>query len=442
MKSINRREFIGTLGAASALTAFSGISVKAAGEKIRVGVMGLGGRGVYMTEKFAMRDDVEITYLCDINQRRFSYGSEAVSEYQDKSPKLTQDFRDMLNDPDVDAIYIATPDHWHALATIMACQAGKDVYVEKPLCVTPWEGVKMVEAAKKYKRIIQVGTQSRSAEYVKHAAEYVQSGKLGDVHIARVYQLLDMKKYAYTTSVTEVPAGLDYDMWCGPAPKLPYRPGTWWRDMWDFNTGSIGGDIYHQLDLARNILGKTYPKSVHAAGGVQFFNDGREIPDTLSTEIEYDGDLTIHTEAALWTPNFKKTPVSIRDSDQFPDWEFNSTKIELIGTEGFLRLGRHGGGWQVFNSDGEKVVSEYGRHANEEHVANFIDCIKTRQIPNADVEQAHYSALLIQLANISSRVGNQKLDYDPIANRITNLEEANKYIRRTDRAPWIIPEEV
>ena len=160
--------------------------------------------------------------------------------------------------------------------------------------------------------------------------------------------------------VEPVPDGLDYEMWCGPAPKLPYRPGTWWRDMWDFNTGSIGGDIYHQLDLARYILDKSAPKSVYSSGGVQFFDDGREIPDTLLTEYEYD-KLTLHVEAALWTPNYKKTPFSVRDSDQYPNWEFNSTKVELLGTEGFLRIGRHGGGWQVFDAQGEMVISEYGR---------------------------------------------------------------------------------
>jgi predicted dehydrogenase len=231
-------------------------------------------------------------------------------------------------------------------------------------------------------------------------------------------------------------------MWCGPAPKLPYRPGTWWRDMWDFTTGSIGGDIYHQLDLARYLVDKKFPKSVYSAGGVQYFHDGREIPDTLLTEYEFDGKLTIHVEAALWTPNFKKTPSSIRDSDQFPDWEFNSTKVELIGTEGYLRLGRHGGGWQVFNAQGDMVVSEYGRHPNEAHIANFIDCIKTRQKPNSDVEDARYSALLIQLANISARSGNKKLLYDPGNNSILDPDASNQFMRRKDRAPWIIPEKV
>lgn len=441
MKTIKRREFLGTLGAASAYTVLSPNIMQAApSDKIILGVMGLGGRGVNMTENFVKRPDVEVAWLCDVDQRRFSNARAVVSEYQDKKPKITQDFRDMLNDPDVDAIYIATPDHWHALATIMACQAGKDVYVEKPLCVTLWEGKKMVEAAKKYNSVIQVGSQSRSSQYVDDAAAYVRSGKLGDIHIARVYHLLNMNNN-HTASEEPVPDGLDYEMWCGPAPKLPYRPGTWWRDMWDFNTGSIGGDIYHQLDLARYILGKSDPKSVYSSGGVQFFNDGREIPDTLLAEYEYD-KLTLHVEAALWTPNYKKTPFSVRDSDQYPNWEFNSTKVELMGTEGFLRIGRHGGGWQVFDSKGDMVISEYGRQTNAEHIGNFIDCIKSRNKPNSDVEDARQSALLVQIANISSRVGNEKLIYNPKDNNFTNSKEANKFIRRKDRNPWVIPDAV
>ncbi len=442
MKPINRREFIGTLGAASALTAFSVMPGKAKNQKITFGMMGLGGRGVFMTGLFAQRDDVEIKYLCDVDKRRFSQAMDAVEDTQDTDPILTQDFRDILKDPEVDAMYIATPDHWHALATIMACQAGKDVYVEKPLCVTPWEGMKMVEAARKYKRVVQVGSQSRSGQYVFDAHDFVQSGKLGDIHIARVYHLLDMKKIVHDQPEEPVPEGFDYDMWCGPAPKLPYRPGTWWRDMWDFNTGTIGGDLYHQLDLARYLLDKKFPKTVYTSGGVEYFHDGRQIPDTMLSEFEFDGKLTLHTEGALWTPNFKKTPSSIRDSDQFPDWEFNSTKVELIGTEGFLRIGRHGGGWQAFNAQGDMVASGYGRQPNEAHIANFIDCIRTREKPNSDVGDARYSALLIQLANIAARSGNKRLVYDPDNNRLSEPEESNQYMRRKDRAPWIIPDQV
>ena len=441
MKSINRREFVGTIGAATAFTIISPVNSFAANEKIKVGIMGLGGRGRFLTERFVQRDDVDVVYLCDVNKRRFSHAREIVAEYQDKQPKLTQDFRDMLNDPEVHVIVNATPAHWHALGTIMCCQAGKDVYVEKPLAVNPWEGVKMVEAARKYKRIVQVGCQTRSALYVQKAVDYVKSGKLGEVHLASVYQVVDWKRNVYATDEEPVPEGLDYDMWCGPAPIAPYRPGHWFRDSWDYNVGSIGGDIFHQVDLARFMLDLQFPKSVFSSGGVYHYQDGREIPDTLSTHLEYE-NLIYKIEAATWTANFKKIPNTVRDSDSFPDWEFCSTKIELYGSKGFLRLGRQGGGWQAFNENGDVVASEYGRQADNIHINNFIECVRSRELPNADVEEARRTDLLIHLANISTRVGNEKLIYDPDNNNFKNSSAANKFLRRKDREAWKIPNEV
>lgn len=432
------------MGTVGAMTTFSIIPSKTksqSADTIRIGIMGLGGRGSFLTERFVQRPDIEVLYLCDVDKRRFSYAREIVAEHQDKQPNRTQDFRDILNDSEVDAVINATPVHWHALGTIMACKAGKDVYVEKPLAVNPWEGLKMVEAARKYKRIVQVGCQTRSAPYVEHAVNYVQSGKLGDVHLASVYQVVDWKNMVQNTEEEPVPEGLDYEMWCGPAPKLPYRPGYWFRDRWDFNVGSIGGDIYHQVDIARYLLNVSFPKSAYSSGGVFHFTDGREIPDTMSTHFEYD-KLTYKIEAAIWAAAFKKIPVSVRDSDQFPDWDFTSTKIELFGTKGFLRLGRQGGGWQAFNENGDVVVSEYGRQADNIHIENFIECMRSRKLANADVEEGRRSDLLLHLSNISARVGNRKVFFDPASNQFENPGEANQYLRRQDRDPWIIPDQV
>lgn len=189
------------------------------------------------------------------------------------------------------------------------------------------------------------------------------------------------------------------------------------------------------------MIDKPYPETVCHAGGVNFFNDGREIPDTQLITYEY-GKLTLIFEAALWTGYMKKTPWSVRDSDQFPNWPFSSMKIELLGTKGFMYFGRHGGGWQAYDSSGKLVRSQYGRHATDEHLDNFVDCIRTRNKPIADVEEGHLSTLMCHLANISYRVGNQKLKFDPKTETITNIEEANKYLRRKGRAPWIIPDEV
>ena len=442
MKSLNRREFMkGTVGAAASLSVLSQSRARGAGEKVIMGVMGLGGRGTYLAEKFAERPDVEIAYLSDPNTRRFARAREAVEEAQDKRPKMVQDFRKILDDDSVDALINATPDHWHGLGTIMACQAGKDVYVEKPMAHNIFEGRKMIEAARKYKRVVQVGMQSRSAAYSSKAKEYIQTGKLGDIYIVRVF---NMMQHPMQRKVLDqpVPEGFDYDMWCGPAPKLPYNPGRQWLNQWEYSVGPIPGDLVHQLDMSRFLMNDIpYPKTVSHAGGVCGLKDGREIPDTQMVTFEY-GPLTLMTESALWTPYMKKIPGNIRDSDRFPDWQFCSTRVEILGTEGFMYYGRHGGGWQAYDANGELVHSEYGRQGDKEHQDNFVDCIRTRKRPNADVEIGHKSVLLCHMANISYRVGNLKLEFDPQTETFTNCDEANKYIRREYREPWIVPENV
>jgi predicted dehydrogenase len=442
MKSLNRREFVkGSLGMLAASTVLPKRKSVAANEKIIIGVMGLGGRGTYLAERFAGRPDAEVAYLCDPDSRRFARARNVVEEAQNKRPKMVQDFRKILDDAGVNVLINATPDHWHALGTITACQAGKDVYVEKPMAHNMWEGRKMIEAARKYKRVVQVGMQSRSAPYMKKAVDYIRSGKIGKVYLIRVFNMMKhpMMRKGFGRPV---PEGFDYDMWCGPAPKLPYDPNRRWLNMWEYSCGPIAGDAIHQLDLARYLFGdKPYPSMVSHVGRINALKDGREIPDTQLGMYEYD-EFTLLTESALWTPFMKKTPSSVRDSDKFPNWPFSSTKIEVLGTEGFMYVGRHGGGWQAYDSNSELVRSEYGRQGDKEHQDNFIDCVRTRKKPNADVEQGHYSVLLCHLANISYRVGNRKLTLDPKTETFIDAPEANKYLKRTYRHPWVIPEKV
>ena len=442
MKPLNRRAFLkGSVGAAATLTAFSQTAVRGANEKIVMGVMGLGGRGTQLAEWFAQRPDVEIAYLCDADTRRFARAREAVEETQNKRVTLVQDFRKILDDKRVNALVNATPDHWHGLGTIMACQAGKDVYVEKPMSHNVWEGQKMIEAARKYKRVVQVGMQSRSAPYTQKAKEYIESGKLGDIYIVRVFNMMEHSRQKQAPD-QPVPEGFDYDMWCGPAPKPPYNPGHRWLNQWEYSCGPIPGDAVHQLDLARYLINDIpYPKTVSHAGGVCALKDGRETPDTQLALFEY-GPLTLLMETSLWTPYMTKTPSALRDKDRFPNWAFNGTRVEVLGTEGFMYYGRHGDGWQAYDAQGELVRSEYGRQGDKEHQDNFIECIRTRKKANADVEVGHQTALLCHLANISFRVGNQKLEFDPQTHTFTNCEQANKFLKREYRAPWIVPDNV
>jgi predicted dehydrogenase len=418
-----------------------GRSVAAApNNKVVIGVMGLGGRGTFLATSFASRDDTEVAYLCDVDTRRFARARAAVEDTQGSSPRMVQDFRRMLEDKQVDVIINATPDHWHVPGSILACQAGKDVYVEKPMSHNIWEGRKMIEAAAKYKRVVQVGMQSRSAQYLQDAADHIRSGKLGDVHLVRVFNMMKHSLTGRKGGPAPVPEGFDYDMWCGPAPKPPYESGRHWLNQWDYSCGAIAGDAVHQLDLARYLIGdQPYPDTVANAGGVVAATDGREAPDTQLTTFEY-GRLTLLFESALWTPYLTKTATNRRDKGFIPNWPLNATRIEVLGTKGFMYYGRHGDGWQVCNDKGEMAPAVPGRQADREHQSNFLDCVRTRKQPVANAEQGHYSALLCHLANISYRVGNKKLSFDPKTETFKDAPDANQLRKRTYRAPWILAE--
>jgi predicted dehydrogenase len=239
-----------------------------------------------------------------------------------------------------------------------------------------------------------------------------------------------------------VPEGFDYDLWCGPAPKLPYDPARVWLDYWEYSCGAIAGDAVHQLDLARALIGDPpAPDSVCHAGGVFVLRDDREVPDTQFVTYEY-GNLTLQLEAALWTPYMKKTPMHLRDVDEYPVWASNGTRIEVLGTRNMMYFGRHGDGWQVFDADWRQIAGSPGKQSDHEHIDNFLECVRTRKRPTSDVEQGHYSTLLSHLANISYRVGNRKLHFDRNSESFPACPEANKFIGREYRAPWTIPEAV
>ncbi len=449
MESMNRRGFLkGSLSTAATLTVLSQGSSFAAGNKVVLGIMGVGGRGRALLDSLVKRSDVKIKYICDADTRCYGPAAEIVTEAHDYKPEFVQDFRRILDDPEIDAIVIATSDRWHALATIMACQAGKDVYVEKPLSLSIWDGRKMVEAARKYKRIVQAGTQSRSAPYTDKAAEYIRSGKLGEVYLARVF-LMQESPPIHVAEPQPVPEGLDYDLWCGPSPMLPYRQGQWFWRLWDFYVGYIMADMIHQIDLARYLVGKEYPDTACNAGGVYHFDDGRQQPDTQFATLEF-GKLTMLLEASLWSPYMHRI-VLLRDQSKFPDWPFSATKLEICGSKGFMCFGRHGGGYQVFEGDSQireskAVVSEpatvkFGSIIDL-HFEDFINCIRTRNKPKADVEEAHRSMILCHAANISYRVGNRKLKFDGTNEIFVGDAEANQYLKASYRKPWVVPEKV
>jgi predicted dehydrogenase len=415
-------------------------------DKVVLAFMGVRGRGKELLEGFAKRDDVEVAYLADVDSRILPDRSSLAEKLKGRAPKTVQDVRRALDDRSVDAVVMATPDHWHALGTIWACQAGKDVYVEKPASHNIWEGRKMVEAARKYNRIVQSGTQNRSAPYVQQAIDYLASGKLGEVHYVKVF---DSKPRSSIGKQPDkpIPDGVDYDTWLGPAPSRPFNENHFhyaWHWFWNYSGGDIINDGIHQIDMARWVIDRAYPKSVQSTGGIHFFHDDQETPDTHVVAWDYDG-LTMTFEQTLWTPYQQKTPFNERDQDVLPNWPFSGTRIEIYGSKQWMMLGRHGDGWEVFEQSApnrfHSVAHGYGRQANDRHFANFVDCIRTRTRPNADIEQVHLSTLLCHYANIAYRLG-RKLTIDPTSEGFLGDSQADALVKREYRPPFIVPEVV
>jgi predicted dehydrogenase len=349
--------------------------------------------------------------------------------------------REVFDSKDIDAVLIATPDHWHAPAAIMACQAGKDVYVEKPHAHNMRESRLLLEASRKHNRIVQVGTQNRSCPYNHAAREYIASGKLGGVHLVKVFNLKPGKPFNME-ALEARPQGLDWDKWLGPAPERPwhqniYRSG--WHHFWDFSGGDMADDGIHQLDLAMMVMGETsFPGKVACIGGRKAFRgDDSEVPDTQV--VSYDFDRFIMTfELTEWPRYMEKTTGTIRRNDELPYWTQNSTRIELYGTERMMTLGRHGGGWQVTTSGGKVVDQMFGRPGDEPHAVNFLECVKTRKTPTADVAIAHKSISLVHTANIAHRIGNQTVQYDGATEKFLGNEAANALLGREYRAGYAI----
>lgn len=470
-EQLPRRDFLARssqfgAGALAGSLAMSSVKpAKAAGpnEKIVLGIVGIRGRGYCVGASFAEHPDVEVAYLADVDTSLFGTSastgySRFVPEYkrgtrvesfeklQGKAPKTVQDFRKVLDDKSVDAIVVGTPDHWHALATIWGCQAGKHVYVEKPVCHSPWEGRKMVEAARKYNRVVQVGTQSRSAPYLMKAKQYIESGELGEIHMVRVY---DQKQWGNVKEVanSSAPKHLDWNMWNGPAPETPYNYNYWenWNHFWQYSGGDSINDSIHQFDLARWLSGVEYPKSVYSTGGRWQEEGAYKTPDTQVAVYEFDKMLMMF-EMTLYTPYMILADQALRDGEIFPHWHQNTSRIELFGSKGLMVVGRHGGGWQVFGKPKSRkpnvIAQEYGFWSDKEHQQNFIDSIRSGKKPNADIEEGRLSTLLPQLANISYRLGGKKLEFDSKTESFTNSSEGNKLLKREYREPWVVPENV
>ncbi len=449
---VSRREFlnrsarVATGAAVGTAMLSSRAPALANGKKFVAGMMGCGGRCEFLlADCLTRRKDLDIAYVCDIDAKKLARVAGVVEKLTGKKPKAVSDYRRILDDKDVNAFFSITPDHWHALSTITACQAGKDVYVEKPCSHNVWEGYKMVEAARKYNRVVQVGAQTRSGEYTHEAAAYIREGKLGKVHLVRV---VNMKQWDSIGRKPDgpVPEGVDYDAWLGPAPKRPFNPNRFhytWHWHWDYSGGDIINDGVHQIDAARYLLGQDYPTAVTSSGGkFTTKDDDADVPDTQVAVWDFQ-DARMVFELSVRAPYMEKLAWELRDRlDYWPNWPFDGMRVEVYGTKGLMYFERHGGGWQVFE-DSKKIVAQgNGHHPHHRHIDNFLECIESRKRPYGDVEELHRSTVLCQIANISYRLGGRKLVFDGRAGQFVDDAEANNLLKRKGREPYIIPDEV
>jgi len=407
----------------------------AANERVAVAVAGVRGRGRLLLATFGSLPEVEVTYVCDVDENVLNQRAEAIAEQTGRRPKAIQDFRQALDDKSLDALVLGTPDHWHAIPTIMACQAGKDVYVEKPDGHNILEGRTMVAAACKYGRVVQLGTQARSGPHLLSAMEYIAQGTLGRVRFAKAWESSKQGSIGHTPD-GDPPPGVDYDMWLGPAPKRPFNPRRFhgsWRWFFDYGTGDLGNDGVHRLDIARwgletalAVEGKTLPsvpERVSSHGGKHYFDDDQQWPDTLMATYAYP-ECVLTYELRIWT--------RYRLHDE-------SEGAAVLGDEGSIVIGNRR--WRAFDERGGQVAEEAGDYNDVGHAQNFIDSLRTRQRPTADLETVgHPSSLLCHLGNAAWRAG-RTLRLDPHTYTFTDDEDANRYLTRPEyRKPWTLPE--
>jgi predicted dehydrogenase len=419
MTDIDRRTFLGVAGA----LALSGSVARSspASERLRLGFVGVRGRGADLASEFAKRADCEVVALCDIDDASFKKPVEAVEKITSKAPRIEKDFRKLLDDKEIDAIVNATPDHWHALVAVMACQAGKDVYSEKPASHNVVEGRRMVEAARKYKRVVQIGIQRRSMPHVMEATKFVREGGIGTVGMARAW-ILQKRPAIGPGKPAEVPAGVDYAMWQGPALDRPFMSNRFhynWHWFWNWGTGELGNNGIHGLDVARWGLGVDAPLTV-ASGGGRFVFDDREVPDTQIVTYEFP------KSCLIWEHRlYDKHPM-----------EGLGFGIAFYGDKGVLTVDEKG--WKVQDGAeaGGKATGGLGNH-----LTNFVECVKSRENPNADVEVGHHSTRLCHLGNIAHRTG-RRLHFDAASESFPGDTEANALLSREYSSRFEMPSQV
>jgi predicted dehydrogenase len=428
-KKETRRSFSKKAGVAALSTgSFLNLNplVKGANEKIVLALIGgrNQGRGV---ARRAIRQGAEIKTFCDLDDTILSKVGQDLEKEQNRGVTSVKDYRRVLDDKDIDGVIIATPDHWHTHIVLPACQAGKDVYVEKPLSQTIREGQLIRDAARKYNRVVQLGTQSRSQEFIQEAMEYIGSGKLGKICLIKAW-MRQVRKTIGNPPDGLVPAGVDYDVWLGPARKRPFNPNRFhytWRFFWDYGNSELGNQGVHKLDVAAWAIAKLQglenclPRRISASGGIYWLDDAKEVPDTEIVNYDY-GDFMLTWE--------------LHSFQNFHLPEGSASGIVFYGPDSVLAIDNKG--WRVTYNNKEPGPS--GKRAGGSHEGNFLACIKSRKRPNGDVEIGRISTTLCHLGNISYHL-RREVRFDPKTETFGNDKEANAYLTKEYRKSYELP---
>ncbi len=389
-------------------------------EKVVLGFIGTGGRGRHLMTLFKQHPDVEIGGVSDMNSRH----QQAAIGVSGGKAKGYHDYRELLEQKEIEAVVVATNGHWHALPAIHACQAGKDIYVEKPLALTIQEGRAVVKAARKYNRIACIGTQQRSSPHYQEAVEIIKSGRLGKIGLVEVWDVDQQLPGFGRPPDSDPPPELDWEFWLGPSPKVPYNQNRYiyhyW--FWDYGGGWQSDWAVHHYDIVHWAMGNDKPVAATAMGGKLMIDDNREVPDTFSGVVEYAGFIMSYRFTGANSYIYENR------------W---NAKI-FHGTNGSMILNR--GGYAIISETigGKKVIEDVrtgGIEGDGKHQPAFVEAVKSRKEPPNDIENGHYSSVPGHLLNIAYRVG-RKIKWDPANEVILDDPEANKLVGRNYRAPW------
>jgi len=451
---MKRRDFIKQSIKHSAVISTSALSARrivGANDRVVLGLIGCGGRGMDVARQMREVPGAEYGAVCDV----YLPNANAAREWAGSPARAFQDFRKLLELKEIDAVHIATPDHWHAIPSVMACQAGKDVYVEKPLAHNVKEGRAIVEAARRHNRIVQTGMQHRSAPHYREVQRIVQSGELGEVRFVRVWNYSNMSPFGIgSVPDSPVPEGLDWDFYLGPAPQRPFNRSRFLRSFrwfWDYAGGSITDFGTHRFDTVHQVMGVDAPKTISASGGRFSLKDSGEMPDILQVTYEYSGFVLSYEACNINAHGAGgRTPgmayYQMRDKDDRPHGEAyygtNGTLIaDRIGFEIYPErkpVARRDGTQNLkapvegYRMESKRVAS---KDATDLHVKNFIECVRSRQLPSGDIEIGHRSTIVPHLGNIAYKTG-RKLTWNAAKEDFVGEPEASKLLGRKARKPW------